>query len=244
VSTNRVTGGTREQLRRLQEQQAQRRHDRKLLVVAALVLVLVVVGGGIGLQMWRTSRSPSAPAGTSSSFAPVTIADGRPIVLGRASAPVKVQLYEDFHCSHCQEFEERLGPTLTAEQDAGRVAVELYPMSFIDSGSAAAANAMACAAESGFGQAYYLGLFANANLQWSDAQLVELAGLVATPVPAGFDRCVTTKAHQPWVDSINTAAGANGVTGTPTLFVQGAKVDTEITAADLKAALDRAVGAR
>lgn len=244
MSTNRVTGSTREQQRRLQEQEAQRRHDRKMLIVAALVIVLVIVGGGIGLQVWRTSRSPSAAPSTSSSFAPVTIADGKPIVLGRASAPVKVQLYEDFHCSHCQEFEERLGPTLTAEQDAGRVAVELYPMSFIDAGSATAANAMACAAESGFGQAYYLGLFANADLQWSDAQLLDLAGKVATPVPEGFDPCVTTKAHQPWVDSINAAAAANGVTGTPTLFVQGAKVDTEISAADLTAALDRAAAAR
>ena len=239
MSTNRVAGSSREQLRRKQEQEAQRRRDRKLLGVAALVLVLVVVGGGIGLQVWRTSRLPSAGSVTSS-FEPVTIADGKPIVLGRAAAPVRVQLYEDFHCSHCKEFEERLGPTVAAEQDAGRIAVELYPMSFIDSGSAAAANAMACAAESGFGQAYYLGLFANADLQWSDRQLLDLAGKVASPVPEGFDRCVTTKAHQSWVDSINAAATANGVKGTPTMFVQGTAVDTEISAADLKATLDRA----
>ena len=44
---------------------------------------------------------------------------------------------------------------LTAAQQSGQVRVELYPMAFIDEGSAAAANAMACAAEAGFGPSYY-----------------------------------------------------------------------------------------
>ena len=69
--------------------------------------------------------------------------------------------------------------------------IELYPMAFIDEGSTAAANAMACAAEAGFGPAYYAGLFANRTLRWSDDQLLELAGVVGAPATPEFDQCVT-----------------------------------------------------
>ena len=83
-------------------------------------------------------------------------------------------------------------------------------MAFIDEGSAAAANAMACAAEAGFGQSYYAGLFANHTLHWCDDQLLELArGGRRRPRPT-FEHCVTSRAHAGWVDSINTAADAQG----------------------------------
>jgi protein-disulfide isomerase len=145
-------------------------------MVAAFVVIVVAVG--IGFQAWRTSRSPSATPSTSTSASPVTITNERPIPLGSPDAPVTITLYEDFHCPHCADFEEEFGSTITQAQQSGQVRVELYPMSFIDEGSVTAANAMACAAEAGFGQAYYLGLFANHNLQWSDPQLIDLASKV------------------------------------------------------------------
>ncbi|MBA3530189.1 MAG: thioredoxin domain-containing protein [Propionibacteriaceae bacterium] len=216
---------SRDKLKQQQELTARRARERRLLAIVAVGVVILVVGGGIGLQAWRTQRAPSAVPARAASFAPVTIENGRPIVLGKAEAPVRVQLYEDFHCPHCADFETEFGPTITAEQDAGRLAVELYPMSFIDAGSASAANAMACAAEAGFGQPYYLGLFANHTLQWRDGQLIELAAQVTSNVPDQFNTCVTSKAHQSWADSINAAAQTKGVTSTPTMFLNGNPVD-------------------
>jgi hypothetical protein len=134
-----------------------------------------LVAGGIAFQAWRTSRAPSAAPSVSVSASPVTITNGRPIPLGSAAAPVTITLYEDFHCPHCADFEEQFGSSHYPSQEAGAARLELYPMAFIDEGSLTAANAMACAAEAGLGQAYYLGLFANHTLQWSDPQLIDLA---------------------------------------------------------------------
>jgi len=139
--------------------------------------------------------------------------------------PVTLSLYEDFHCPHCAEFEEEFAGVLTAAQQSGRVRLELYPMAFIDEGSAAAANGMACAAEAGFGPSYFAGLFANHTLQWSDEQLIELARVSGAEATPAFTTCVTSKAHAGWVESINTAADQRGVTGTPTLFLDGKAVD-------------------
>ena len=173
----------------------------------------------------------------------MTIADGRPIVLGDAGAPVTIRLYLDFHCPHCAEFEEDFGPTITAAQNAGTVAVELYPMAFIDRGSASAANAMACAAEGGFGPAYFRGLFANHTLNWSNDQLTVLAEQVTGgAVPDRFATCVDQNTHAGWVDSINTAADAAGVTQTPTMFVDGTAVDITTLTTDRSEQHDRRRG--
>lgn len=223
------------------EQAARRRRDARLLGVLALALVLLLVGGGIALQHWRTSRAPAAGPTANLNFAPVAVVDGKPLVLGQSGAKVRLTLYEDFHCPHCADFEAELGPTITAGQEAGHVSVELYPMAFIDAGSAAAANAMACAAEAGFGQPYYLGLFANHTLQWSDQQLLDLAGKVSTSAPASFETCVKTKAHRTWVDSVNATAAANGVESTPTVLLKNHPIDwSTLTPDTLRTQIDQA----
>jgi protein-disulfide isomerase len=231
----------REKLRLQQELAQRRKRERRVLAVLAIGLVVVIVGGGIALQAWRSHRAPAAGVPSSSlSATPQPIENGKPILLGKADAPVKTTLYEDFHCPHCAEFEDEFASTLAAEQSSGTAAIELYPMSFIDQGSATAANAMACAAENGFGQNYYLGLFANHTLQWQDSQLLQLASQVTGTVPGGFTTCVTHKQHAAWVDSINAAAQANGVDSTPTMFIGKNPVNVStLTPATLKTMIEQ-----
>lgn len=228
-----------EAARRAAEQAALRRRERRRLVVLLVVVVVLVVGGGIGLQAWRTGRAPSAVAAGTSVDAPQTLTNGQPIVFGDPSAPVELKVYADFHCPHCADFEEDFGPTLAAAQEAGRLRVAVHPMSFIDEGSDRAANAMACATEAGFGQRYYRGLFANPRLVWSEAQLLKLGELSTDRVPEAFRRCVVGGDQMAWADAIDTAAEADGVTGTPTLFLDGAPLPLAgLTPESLQAHID------
>ena len=220
----------RNQARLAAEQAAARRRERRVLLAVLAGIVALVVAGGIGLQAWRTSRAPAAVPVPSQSATAVTITTGRPVVLGDASAPVVLTLFVDFHCPHCAEFEDQYASVLDQARQSGRARVEIYPMAFIDEGSAAAANAFACAAEAGFGPGYYAGLFANRNLIWNDDQLIALASAVGGTASPEFTRCVTSRAHAGWVESINAAAEQRGVTSTPALFVDGALVDvTKLT---------------
>lgn len=236
-------GSAREQARLQAEIASRRRRERRMLAILAGVLIVLIVGGGIALQAWRTSRTPSATSSASGTATPVPIVNGQPILLGKPGAPAKITLYEDFHCPHCGDFEKEFGPTITAAQAKGQAVVELYPMSFIDTGSAAAANGMACAAEAGFGQAYYLGLFANQDLQWSEAQLISLADQVTgNKTPASFSGCVRNNSHQAWVQSIDDAAAAAGVNSTPTMYLNGKPVDIASLTVDKLNALISAAG--
>ena len=229
-----------EQARLQAELVARHKRERQLLALAAIGLVVLLVAGGVGLQAWRTSRPPTAvPAVADPAETPVPILPGQPLRFGRPGAPVRVALYEDFHCPHCADFEEEFGPILLQARQRGTAVLEFYPMSFIDEGSGRAANAMACAAEAGFGVAYYRGLFANHTRAWSDDQIVTLAAKINGSVPERFRTCVTGRAHAGWVDSINAAADRAGVTSTPSLFVNGEPVDlTKTTPAGLQARID------
>jgi protein-disulfide isomerase len=220
-----VPRNARERARLAAEQAAARKRDRRILIMVIAIFLIVVVAGGIAFQAWRTSRAPSAQPSATVSVSPIPITNGRPIALGSAEAPVTITLYEDFHCPHCADFEEQFGPTIVQAQQAGTARVELYPMAFIDEGSAAAANAMACAAEAGFGQAYYQGLFANHTLKWSDQQLIDLAAKVGGSPSETFRTCVVERAHADWVTSINAAADTEGVSQTPTMLINGKQVD-------------------
>jgi protein-disulfide isomerase len=221
---------------------ARQQRERRIFIVVALALVALIVGGGIALQAWRTGRAPVVSARPSASATPIQVSDGKPLLLGSDHASVMITLYEDFHCPHCAEFEEKFGPTITTAQDQGKATVQLYPMSFIDAGSAAAANAMACAGEAGFGQAYYLGLFANPTLQWNDQQLIALASQVSGGGPSDtFRTCVTSRAHTDWVASINRVAEANHVDQTPTMFLNSRPVDlATLTPEALQSMIDKA----
>ena len=50
----------RERARLAAEQAAARKRDQRILIAVVAAFVLLVVAGGIGLQAWRTNRSPSA----------------------------------------------------------------------------------------------------------------------------------------------------------------------------------------
>lgn len=209
-----------------EEQAAQRRKERRLLAGIVVGILVLLVGAGIGFQAWRANRAPSAEAATpGQASTPTTITAGQPISFGAADSPVTIDLYEDFHCPHCADFEEAFGQTLTDAQKAGQITLRIFPMAFIDAGSLSAANAFGCAAEAGFGEAYYNALFANHTLDWSDSQLLALAQQVNGSVPDTFSNCVTQRSHEDWVNSINDAASAAGVTGTPTMFLDGDQVD-------------------
>ena len=95
---------------------------------------------------------------------------------------------------------------------------------------------------SGFGAAFYAGLFANQNLDWSDSQLDQPAER-GQRLRTGrvLDLRVRRSATPAWADSIDTTATAAGVTGTPTMFIDGRAVDiTALTPDSLTTKIEEA----
>lgn len=200
------------------EAAARKRRDLKVVVSLGVALVVLAAAAGIGYAVWRATASSEAE--TAAVEQRVTLTNGQPIVYGDPAAPKTVDIYLDFMCPHCAQFEQSMGTTVTQLIDSGEVKVAYHPLSFMQrpGGSVTRANAMACAAEEGFGQALMSQMFANQRLNWSDQQIVELGKQLA-PDNTAFETCVTRRQHQDWVDSIDAAPTPPDFGGTPAIYV-------------------------
>ena len=109
----------------------------------ALVLVALV---GVG------HRHPGGadPGADRAGARPVSsLADG--VTVGRSTAPVTLDLYEDPQCPVCAQFESQVGPAISGWIASGKVKVHYHVISFLDSASTTkyssrAANALYAAA--------------------------------------------------------------------------------------------------
>lgn len=146
-----------------------------------------------------------------------------------AGKPVKVVLYVDFICPVCKNFEAQYNDTLTKLRNDGKITVEYRPLGFLDSRSSTnyssrAANAAACVANTSpekyadFFNALYDKQPAEGSAGLSDSDLKKMATDAGAQ---NIDKCVDDKTYRPYVKYATQEAQAIGVTGTPTVFVEG-----------------------
>src|SRR4051812_31543527 len=117
---------TSRQVKEMQAAQRRSEQRRRNLIVGgvAIAVIAVVVGIGIAVQGTRDKTGPVVvPAG---------IVDTYGIARGDASAPVTMDLYEDFQCPVCRAYEGYLGDTYTKNIDAGTLRIVYHPMAFLD----------------------------------------------------------------------------------------------------------------
>lgn len=165
---------------------------------------------------------PSAPA-----TPPATVK--APGADAEAGKPVKVVLYIDFICPVCKNFEAQYNETLTKLRDEGKITVEYRPLGFLDSRSTTnyssrAANAAACVVNespekySDFVNALFDKQPAEGSAGLSDDDLKKMATEVGAK---SIDSCIDQKTYRPWVKYTTQEAAAIGVSGTPTVIVDG-----------------------
>ena len=234
---------TAEARRRMAELAERRRRQgqQRLRLTGALagVLLVLVTGVGIGIQAARASTGdgPTPQA--------VTLAEG--ITVGRSSARIVVDVYEDPQCPACAQFEAETAAALADWVDAGTIKISYHVVSFLDSAStdrysSRAANALYCAADAAVFPRYHELLFGNqppeggAGLSYD--QLVQL-GRQAGATGTEFETCVRNRPYADFVSRITDRASRNGVLSTPTVLVDGEPVQPA-TLATVRAAVDRA----
>jgi protein-disulfide isomerase len=165
--------------------------------------------------------------------------DGVVVVTGRADAPVTIDVYEDYLCPFCERFESRSGDDLTAALNQGKVKVNYHALNILDQRSnppgysTLAANAALCAVPAGIWPAYHQRLYAEQPAEGSAGLTAEQLTKIGTDLGAGpdFGTCVAANANASAISAATDAASANpalqtdGQFGTPTVAVDGKKID-------------------
>ena len=158
--------------------------------------------------------------------APATIT--APGAEAEAGKPVKVVLYIDFICPVCKNFEAQYNEQLTALRNEGKITVEYRALGFLDNRSTTnyssrAANAAACVVnQSPEKYAEFVdALFANQPAEGGAGLSDDKLKSMASDMGVNIDSCVNDKTYRPYVKFTTKEAAAIGVTGTPTVFVDG-----------------------
>lgn len=230
-----------------------------ILIGAAIVAVAILISGGVIKLQGYTSTQPSQPqtaqaaasASPAPTFANVTV--GNLPVLGNPNAKVTIVEWADFQCPFCERFftddEQQLKKDYV---DTGKVKYAFRDFAFLGQPttdpagdeSTNAANAARCANEQGkFWEFHdYLynhqgqedgGTFSKDNLKKFAADL----GLNTDQ----FNQCVDSDKYVNDVKADMSAGKTAGVSGTPTVYINGQQFVGAQPYATIKAAIDSAL---
>ncbi|WP_349828320.1 DsbA family protein [Brevibacterium litoralis] len=212
------------------------------------------VSGGVTLAKAADSEELQVVASPEPGDAEVpaglpTVADS-----GAQDTAAHLKVYLDFQCPACKAFEEGNGTAIGNMIADGSLVMELEPIAFLDSQSngneysTRSANAFACVADSGqdatlvpFMQTLFANQPAEGQNGMEDAQLIALAeeaGVdpstpIATVPEEGaaptVEQCITEQTFADTVGKTTTEAmGDEGVSGTPTVLVNGEAVEGDV----------------
>lgn len=219
--------GTQSQREKLREQrkQASKKKTVTLLILlgaAALAVFLLVM-----LPKWTLDKDQ------------LYMQDG--FSIGDPNAPVKVEEFSDFRCSHCQNFALNYEADFIEKYvDTGKVYLTFHNYAFLAEDSADAAEATYCAAEQNamwqykkllFTYSTYTGAFAEANL-------IDYAGQLDLDTDK-FSACLQSDANLAKLDEIMSYANSLGIDSTPQFSVNGTIVYMDTLDETVDAALLR-----
>lgn len=244
----------REALHRRQQAQAAAERRMKTIVRTAWIAGIAVIALIIGVTVWSVTNAKSsntAGGGTGVLVTPTRATDAGALRFGSDGAPVTVTVYADFMCPYCGQFERANGEALDAAVEAGRITLDIHPMSFLDAQSGGteystrAANALVTIAEADPAAALRFNqlLFANQPSEGtnglSDDQLAAFATQAgaSNDVVASFAR----RTFVPWINQLTQQAFDSGVKGTPTVKIDGQVYSGDLyTPGALMTAIERA----
>ncbi|WP_156723918.1 DsbA family protein [Streptomyces apocyni] len=249
----------RERLRAERERQAKKDKMRRQLVVAASVVGVLAVAGGIGYAIvqankptyWEEAKNNElvSPAGA-------TGKDGTTVVLGEKDAKKTLELYEDARCPVCATFEQTAGEQMHKDVKDGKYKVQFIGATFLDNGlgGEGSKNALSAlgAALNVSQDAFFdfkAALYSKENHpEESDDKFKDDAYLlkIANEVPAlkdnsAFQKDVEDGTFDKWALNMSDKFSKSDVQGTPTLKMDGEKLETPQSLEQYKSTIDAAL---
>ena len=195
-------------------------------ISAAVVVVLVGLGGFVVFlnnQASAPGEAPESSAQINSETGAITFGDGEDTV----------DTFVDFMCPICGNFEAQYGESLQAAAADGTITLNIHPVSILDRASQGtefstrAASAMYCVADSAPDATldFFNALFANqpeeGSAGLSDEELSSLAE------QAGAGAAADCIADGTYMDYVGDQTQAHEISGTPTVEVNGTRLDLQ-----------------
>lgn len=198
-----------------------------------LVLMTVAVVVVAGALIYLNQQKQPTDTGGGLFTPPITytgdIVNGES--LGKADAPVVLEVYSDFQCPVCARFVREQFPTLKTQfVDTGMLRIESHDIAILGVGagneSVELATGARCAGAQGKYWAYHDFIFWNQGAEnqgdHNPAYLAAIANRVGVDRTA-WDACMTDDTVRTSVQTDTAASARAGINSTPTLVLNGGK---------------------
>lgn len=198
--------------------QRRRSMTYRSLLGAGILLIAAIVGWVV----YRTLQPSDLPDRTAKPAAHYAVPHGATregVTIGQDNAPAKVDLYVDFQCPFCRVFERATNDYFAKQVQSGSVKLTYHPISIHDGYSVWAAAAAGCASDKGALPRFTAEVF-NQNGRLTRDDLVKVGKLAGVDSPE-FATCVRNSTYKDWALGLTNASDKAGVTGTPTVVVNG-----------------------
>lgn len=233
-------------------QRAERNRKIAIQVGVTAVLVALVAAIGIGLAVRNSGSDYDGPV-------PAAATENGAIRIGQPDAPATVRIVADLQCPICKLFEAAHSELLRQAVADGTAQIEYNIVGYLDKASSTeystrSANASYCVADSGTDkyQGWLELMFRKqppeGGAGLSDDELIAIAREAGYTDPA-VASCITDGTYKGYVAAMSSESLAEGIDGTPTVFVNGEKVNltlnqqrTDFDTAPLATAIQAAAG--
>lgn len=196
--------------------------------LSALAIVGGIVVVAIALALGLTPKTDTG-AGAGQAVVVERAPSGVPtdgFVLGKADAPVTIDLYEDFQCPACASWGRGVLPSLVANEITdGTAKVVFHDVAFLGPESVAAGHAAYAAAQQGHFWDMWATLYASQGQRenagaFSRDRLLAMASGLGLDV-AKFTADMDGADARAYLDASIAGARAVGITSTPSIVVAG-----------------------
>jgi len=218
-----------ERAQALMKEQRRRERTRNLLVVGAVVVAVLIIA--VAMVVISSNKDTTGEA-VGSSGTPSNLTGDYNVTIGKDSAPDTIKLYEDFQCPICKEFEAYTGKQVQQGIADGKIKVDYHMVAFLDDHSTtdyssralnAAMAVLSTAGPEAFSK-FHTTAYANQPAEGSAG--VPDSTLIQWAVEAGADEATVTplindNVYHQWVVNATDQMSKDGVTGTPTVFING-----------------------
>jgi len=206
---------------------------RDYLLVSSIIFAGVLIAGSLiysnGLKTVKQTENNSQDT-SGSALAALEVDDD--VILGNPDAKVTLIEFSDYQCPFCGKFFTEVEPLLREEYiQTGKVRMIYKDFAFLGPESLAAAEAAECAKDQSKYWDYHDALF---EMEISDGKensgnlSVTALKLFASNVGLNqeqFDSCLDSKKYKSEVEKDYKDGQAIGVRATPTLFINGQKIE-------------------
>jgi protein-disulfide isomerase len=213
--------------RQERRERMQRQQQRQRLITIGLITL------GAALVVFAVIWPQLRPVGEIVTVTRAALPQVDGLSLGDPNAPATIDVFEDFQCPACKSFTENTEPLVIQNLVAtGKARYVFHNYPFLDDQSAGkesdqAANAAMCASEQNKFWEMHSILFVNWNGEnmgsFNNRRLQAMAESIGLDMDA-FNSCFTANKYEEEIQADFELGQQMGVSGTPTVFVNGQRV--------------------